>query len=241
MLSVKDVTVFYGGVRALAGCSLEVRDSQIHGLVGPNGSGKTTLLDVVCGFIRPTSGSVFMDGRLISGLPPYRRAQLGIARGFQLPRPFLDLCCLDNLRVAFQSRRHRGNAFLTPREALDLVGLSEYAFVLPRYLSYGQKRLLDLARALCSGARVILLDEPSAGVNPLLVERIVRVLHEVRSVGVSFLVVEHNLQFVRRTCDVVTVLDAGSVMMTAPPDEAFYDGRIRDIFLGNTSSALGVI
>jgi len=232
MLRVENITVRYGGILALSRCSLEVRAGQAAGLIGPNGSGKTTLLDVVSGFVQPVAGAVYLDGQLLNGLLPYRRARLGVARGFQMPRAFADMTCLDNLLVAAEGRYHHAAHRLAPREALELVGLSEYAAVLPRYLSFGQRRLLDLARALCSGARLLLLDEPSAGVTPLTTERIVHVLGEVHNLGISLVVVEHNLQFVRRVSDELVALIGGAVVTHGPPEVVLADQRVRDAYFG---------
>ncbi len=233
MLNVEDVVVQYGGVRALDGCTLDGPSGLALGVVGPNGSGKTTLLDALGGFVKPTQGRIQLDGRHIEALAPFRRAQLGLSRAFQIPRPFEDLSCFGNLRVAGDVRRQFPGYRVEPEEALELVGLSAYRDVYPRFLSFGQKRLLDIARSLCSRPRILLLDEPSAGVNPTLALRILAVLERAKEAGLTMIVVEHNMDFVRALCDRVAVLVSGACFRCGAVGEVLADEAVLDVYFGH--------
>jgi ABC-type branched-subunit amino acid transport system ATPase component len=224
-------------VKALNECTIEVHSGQVTGLVGPNGSGKTTLLDVISGLIRSSSGTMHLGGVPITRLPPHRRSRLGLSRAFQIPRTFTDLSCLDNLRVAYSAPSGAGarEAYgLEPHEALELIGLQEYADVPPTFLSFGQKRLLDLARALCNRPRLLLLDEPTAGVNPVVIEQIAHVLRIAKTRGLTILLVEHNMDFIRSLCDAVVVLVEGEVLTRGTPEEALKDERVLDAYFGQS-------
>ncbi|HEX7096218.1 MAG TPA: ATP-binding cassette domain-containing protein [Acidimicrobiales bacterium] len=233
MLAVEALVVQYGGVRALDGCSLEVPDGLAVGIVGPNGSGKTTLLDAVGGFVQPTQGSIRIGGQPAEGLAAFRRARLGLSRAFQIPRPFADLSCIGNLLVAAEVNRGCDGFVIEPADALSLVGLDAYRDVYPRFLSFGQKRLLDIARSLCTRPRMLLLDEPSAGVNPTLAQRILAVLEPAKRAGLTMLVVEHNMDFVRALCDKVAVLVGGSCLRYGPTAEVLADEAVLDAYFGH--------
>lgn len=234
MLKIDQITFSYGGVKALNGCSIEVPSRQVTGLVGPNGSGKTTLLDVISGFIRPSSGGVTLGSTPITKLAPHGRSRLGLSRAFQIPRTFTDLSCIDNLRVAYSASNARESYGLEPDEALELVGLGEYANVPPPFLSFGQKRLLDLARSLCNKPKLLLLDEPTAGVNPVVIERIASVLQLAKGRGLTILLVEHNMDFIRSLCDTVVVLVEGEVLTWGTPEVALKDERVLDAYFGQS-------
>lgn len=237
MLVVDALVVQYGGVRALDGCSLEIPQGLAVGVVGPNGSGKTTLLDAIGGFVQPTRGSVRIGGQIADGLAPFRRARLGLSRAFQIPRLFADLSCIGNLLVAAEVNRGCEGFRIEPDDALSLVGLAAYRDVYPRFLSFGQKRLLDIARSLCSRPKMLLLDEPSAGVNPTLAQRILAVLEPAKRAGLTMLVVEHNMDFVRALCDRVAVLVAGSCFRYGPTGEILADEAVLDAYFGHALEA----
>jgi branched-chain amino acid transport system ATP-binding protein len=248
MLEVQDVSVSFGALRALDGVTLSIPSDRIAALIGPNGAGKTTLFNALAGAIRPQSGTIRFDGTRLDGLPPHRIFALGMARTFQIPRPFAELSVLDNLMVAppGQAGETFWRNWLTParirdderrlrakaEEVLDFVTLRPLALSPARALSGGQLKLLELARVLMADPRFILLDEPAAGVNPALLETIVdrvRVLNQ-RSIG--FLVIEHDIELVTRLCHPIIVMAQGKVLATGDAASVRADPRVIDAYLG---------
>jgi len=214
-LRVEGLVKSFGGLRALDGVSFGVLPGTITGLIGPNGAGKTTLLDVVCGVLRPDRGRVYYQGRDITGLPPHTVARLGLGRTFQLSRVFPRLTVWENLRAV-----GRGPDWVRrAAQLLELTGLSALAESYAAELSYGQQRLLELARVMMLEPRLVLLDEPGAGVNPTMRLRIFDVIGRLRAQGVTFLVVEHDMAVVMRYCDRVVGLDSGRVVAEGTPEE----------------------
>jgi branched-chain amino acid transport system ATP-binding protein len=226
MLEVHDVVRTFGGVKAVDGASLEVEAGSITGLIGPNGAGKSTLFNCVTGFVRPQSGRVLLDGRRIDRKASHRIARAGLVRTFQTPRALKRMTVLDNLLVA---RTDLDRA----RELLELVRLDGHADALAGTLSGGQRKLLDLVRALMTEPRILLLDEPMAGVSPALrVELLEHILALRRDRGLTFLIVEHDLDFVMRSSDRVIVMSDGRVIAAGTPDEVRADERVVDAYLG---------
>ena len=244
LLEVEDVHKAFGGLHALAGASLEVEEGAIVGLIGPNGSGKTTLFNVVTGYERPDRGAVRFRGESITGLGPDRIFARGLGRTFQLSRIFARLTVLENMLVATQRRetwlrgvlRHAGSHAERARafERLEFVGLAELAALPAGNLSYGQRKLLELAYVLVADPDVLLLDEPAGGVNPTLVNQIADRIRELNRGGKTFLVVEHDLGFVMDLCTRVTVLDQGRSLCTGTPEEVRRDPAVLDAYLGGT-------
>jgi ABC-type branched-subunit amino acid transport system ATPase component/ABC-type branched-subunit amino acid transport system permease subunit len=228
LLEVADLHRHYGGVRAVDGASLRVKAGSITGLIGPNGAGKSTLLDLVSGFGRPDSGTVRFDGRDITGRPAYRRARAGIVRTFQLPHEFRRLTTIENLLAAPGGQRAEsapgilaGRRYWRSQEAenleraralLAMFGMAEKADQLAGRLSGGQKRMLEVMRALMTAPRLLLLDEPLAGLSPVLSERLEEICLELRALGLSMILVEHELGAVGRLCDHVIVMAQGKVL-----------------------------
>ncbi len=215
ILRVENIVKSFGGLRALDGVSFGVRPGTITGLIGPNGAGKTTLLEVVSGVRRPDRGRVYYRGRDITGLAPHVIAGLGLGRTFQLSRVFQQLTVWENLRAVGRGPDWRERA----RSLLELTGLRPRADSYASELSYGQQRLLELARVMMLGPSLVLLDEPAAGVNPTMRLRIFAVIGQLRDQGVTFLVVEHDMAVVMRYCDRVIGLDAGRVVADGTPAE----------------------
>lgn len=242
LLEVEDVHKAFGGLQALAGASLAVEEGSIAGLIGPNGSGKTTLFNVVTGYERPDRGAVRLRGQLISGLGPDRVFARGLGRTFQLSRIFARLTVLENMLIATQRReawlrgvfRRAGSASERARasELLEFVGIAELAALPAGNLSYGQRKLLELAYLLVADPDVLLLDEPAGGVNPTLVNQIADRIRELNRSGKTFLVVEHDLGFVMDLCATVTVLDQGRSICTGGPEEVRRDPAVLDAYLG---------
>jgi len=243
----------FGGVRALDACTIEVDQGSVTGLIGPNGSGKTTLFNVMTGYERVDAGEVVLAGRKITNAAPDRVFDLGIGRTFQLTRIFARLTVLENMLVPTPrgGRRARGadqtrkagrggplglkGAQADRRRAMDLldfVGIARHAAVPAGTLSYGQRKLLELAYVLIAEPDLILLDEPAGGVNPSLVNHIAARIRELNADGTTFLIVEHNMEFVMGLCERVTVMDSGSVVASGPPGIIRTDPRVLDAYLG---------
>ena len=226
-LSVDRIVKHYGGVHALDGCSLAAEQGQITGLIGPNGSGKTTLFNVITGYARPDAGEVYLGGTTITGAAPDRVFKRGVGRTFQLTRIFPALTVLENMLVPVGNGGKK-----QALEQLEFMGIAGHHGEPAGTLSYGQRKLLELACVLAAGPAVILLDEPAGGVNPVLAGQIADRIRDLNRQGTTFLIVEHNMEFVMALCDSVTVLDAGQVVASGPPDVVRNDPRVLDAYLG---------
>jgi branched-chain amino acid transport system ATP-binding protein len=242
ILSIDDVVVDYAGFHALDGMSLRVAEGTVHAIIGPNGAGKTTLFNVLSGFARPTRGSIRFAGVEIGGRDAAAIARMGMIRSFQINSIFPHLTVLDNVKIALQagtplSRRLVASAKATAvlddpaRAALDAVGLGDEHAQLAANLPYGKKRSLELAIALAPDPRVLLLDEPTAGMGMEDVERTVTLVRRLAH-GRTIVLVEHNLRVVADLCDRVTVMQRGSVLVEGTYDEVRGDTRVVDAYLG---------
>jgi ABC-type branched-subunit amino acid transport system ATPase component len=242
LIEVHGVCKSFGGVLALADCSLSVERGKIAALIGPNGSGKTTLFNVVTGYLRVGQGEVHYDGKAITNARPDTIFKLGIARTFQLSRVFAQLSVLENVLVATQSGKGWVRSMVQTKgskaerkralEALEFVGLAGKWQDLAGSLSYGQRRLLELAYVMVTDPDVILLDEPTAGVNVKIIEQLAVQIRELNRLGKTFLIVEHNMEFVMDLCDPVTVLHRGATIASGGPDEVRADPLVLDAYLG---------
>jgi ABC-type branched-subunit amino acid transport system ATPase component len=242
LLAVRQVSKSYGGVRALDACGLDVQEGAINGLIGPNGSGKTTLFNVITGYERIQQGTVHFKGTEITNAPPDRVFGLGIGRTFQLTRLFLRLTVLENMLVATQRRegwlrgvmRLAGSVAEKRRaiELLEFVGIGHLSHEPAANLSYGQRKLLELASLLVADPQVLLLDEPAGGVNPTLIKHLADRIKELNKSGKTLLVVEHNMEFVMNLCDTVSVLSQGAALVTGTPDEVRSNPAVLDAYLG---------
>jgi branched-chain amino acid transport system ATP-binding protein len=242
LIEVEGVSKAYGGVQALSQCSLSVPEGSISGLIGPNGSGKTTLFNVITGYERANQGEVRFAGRAITNSTPDRVFGLGIGRTFQLTRIFARLSVIENVLVATQRSeswlrgvlRLAGSASERRRalELLDFVGLRRLASEPAGNLSYGQRKLLELASLLVADPAVLLLDEPAGGVNPTLINQLADRIRELNKAGKTFLVVEHNMEFVMALCHQVTVLSQGTTLISDAPAVVRADPNVLDAYLG---------
>ena len=242
LIEVQDVSKSYGGVKALSLCNLEVREGEINGLIGPNGSGKTTLFNVITGYERIQQGQVHFNGSEITNAPPDRVFKLGIGRTFQLTRLFTRLTVLENMLVATQRKegwlrgvmRLAGSASEKRHamELLDFVGITRLAHEPAGNLSYGQRKLLELASLLVADPAILLLDEPAGGVNPTLISHLGDRIKELNRAGKTILVVEHNMEFVMSLCSRITVLSQGTALVSGAPDEVRTDPAVLDAYLG---------
>jgi branched-chain amino acid transport system ATP-binding protein len=248
VLEARHVMRRFGGLVAVNDVSFGVRPGEILGLIGPNGAGKTTMFDLLAGSIRPSGGEILLRGRPVAGAPPHLRLGAGLGRTFQIPRPFMGLTLLDNLLVA--SQQQPGERFLpnwlAPRrvaareriarekatELLEFVTLSQHAHEPARVLSGGQRKLLELARVLMADPAIILLDEPAAGVNPALLEVIMARITDTNARGITFLLIEHNVDMVARLCHRVLVMAAGALLCEGTADAVTRDPRVIEAYLG---------
>jgi neutral amino acid transport system ATP-binding protein len=237
LLRTEGVHKSYGGVQALDGCTVEIGEGQVAGLIGPNGSGKTTLFNVITGYAKADVGEVYLGDRRITNIAPDKVFALGIGRTFQLTRIFASLTVMENMLVA--ARHGHGRAAVRKRamEQLEFVGIAGHHAVPAGTLSYGQRKLLELAYVLVAEPAIVLLDEPAGGVNLTLVNHIADRIRELNAAGVTFLIVEHNMEFVMGLCDQVTVLDSGTVVAAGPPGIVRTDRRVLDAYLGEDPDA----
>jgi len=251
MLEVIDVSRDFGPARAVDRVSLHVAKGEITGLIGPNGAGKTTLFNVIAGSLAPSSGRVVLEGRDIGGRPAHTRLAAGLARTFQIPRPFGAMTVLENVLLGapgqrgespfanwFAARavaaRERRNAERA-RDILAFVALERLAGAPAATLSGGQRKLLELARVLMAEPRLVLLDEPAAGVNPTLLETIIDRIATLRARGLTFLIVEHNLDLIARLCAVAHVMAGGRLLASGAPGEVTRDPRVVEAYIGGAA------
>ena len=252
LLRTDAVSKAFGGVHALADCTVEVTQGSIAGLIGPNGSGKTTLFNVISGYERVDGGRVYLRDADITNAPPDRVFRSGIGRTFQLTRVFPRLTVMENMIVAaghhdrlpngsgwglsgLRNRLARAGGPATRQRAIELLeftGIARHADAPAGTLSYGQRKLLELSYVLIANPAIVLLDEPAGGVNPTLIGVITDRIRELNREGTTFLIVEHNMEFVMSLCDRVTVIDNGTPVVTGPPEVIRTDHRVLDAYLG---------
>ncbi len=240
LLAATAVSKAFGGVQALDNCSITVEKGSLTGLIGPNGSGKTTLFNVMTGYETVDAGEVAFAGKPITNATPDRVFQLGVGRTFQLTRIFPRLTVLENMHVAAQRQGWRAlfgrwsssGEHQRALELLDFVGLTRLKDVPARNLSYGQKKLLEFAYVLVAEPEVILLDEPAGGVNPTMIRYLTERIRELNERGVTFLMVEHNMEFVMGLCDRVVVMNHGETIADGDPETVRNDQQVLEAYLG---------
>jgi branched-chain amino acid transport system ATP-binding protein len=240
LLEVREVVKTYGGIVAVSNASFDVDAGSITALIGPNGAGKTTAFDTITGVVQPNSGSVLFDGVEITGRRPYAITERGIGRTFQITRELGDMTVLENMVVSTVPNSIRslfgGRMSSDQRdramELLRFVGIEKLAHQPAKRLSYGQRKLLEIAGVLMTDPRLILLDEPAAGVNPALLERILDRIREANGAGTTFLIVEHNMDVVMQLSHSVIVMAHGSVLLQDTPEAVRNDERVLDAYLG---------
>jgi branched-chain amino acid transport system ATP-binding protein len=252
MLETRSVSKHFGGVAAVDAVSLQVRQGEIAGLIGPNGAGKTTMFNLLAGSLKPSAGAVLLNGRRIDDLAAHRRLELGLGRTFQIPRLFGQMSVLENMLTAARGQagerilmnwlpgqavraQERANAEKAMR-LLDFVTLTRLAREPARVLSGGQRKLLELARILMADPKLILLDEPAAGVNPSLLETIIDRIQAINAAGVTFLIIEHNMDMVTRLCSRALVMVEGRLLCEGSPREVTRDPRVIDAYLGGAAA-----
>ena len=251
ILETRGLSRSFGALKAVDGVNISVKAGQVTGLIGPNGAGKSTLFGLIAGEVRPSAGEVIFAGQSISGLRPDRIFRAGLARTFQIPRPFPQMSVLENVMlsatgqsgetfwnnwfrsglVGAEERRARERAM----DVLAFTGLADKARDLAGVLSGGQQKLLELARVMMVDPPLILLDEPTAGVNPTLIETLIDKIVALNQRGVAFLIVEHNMDMVMRICRHIVVMAQGKVIFDGEPAGVMKDQRIVDAYLGDVT------
>jgi branched-chain amino acid transport system ATP-binding protein len=236
LLEGRKISKSFGGVQALSNVDFAVEPATIVGLIGPNGAGKTSLFNVVAGLFKPTSGRVVFDGQDITGLPANAVCRKGMARTFQVARPFGAMTCLENVMVAAVNRhRHRPRPFIEgfAREKLSLVGLTDMAGFEARHLNVVQKKRLEMARALATEPKLLMLDEVLGGLNTQEISQAVEFIRSLRDkLKLAVLWIEHVMGAIMQAAERVIVLDQGQVLMVASPDEVVNDPRVIQAYLG---------
>jgi len=248
MIRAQGLSKSFGGVHAVQDVSIAVPEKSIFALIGPNGAGKSTLLNLLSGIYQPDSGDLSFENHKLIGLPAYARVRLGIARTFQKIRLFKQLTLLENVRAGFHIHQDapfweyllRGNTGRFHREALELldfVGLASRANERAGGLPYGQQRMLEIARALATRPRLFMLDEPAAGLNAAEMEFLLERLEQMRSRGITVLVVEHNMDLVMNVAQRVFVMDHGVALFEGAPREVQANPRVIEAYLGGEFAA----
>jgi branched-chain amino acid transport system ATP-binding protein len=240
LLDVAGLTKVFGGLQAVNNCSFTVEGGVVTGLIGPNGAGKTTAFNMISGVLRPDAGAVHLEGTDITGLMPHKVARQGVGRTFQITRELGELTVLENMVVPTARGRLRdlmGARMLRHEEdrAMDLlefVGIVQLAGEKAKTLSFGQRKLLEFASVLMTDPKLIMLDEPAGGVNPALLERMMERIRDLNGQGMTFLIVEHNMDLVMRLCQSIVVMAHGEVLLQGPPTIVQEDHRVLDAYLG---------
>ena len=249
MLEVNHVCLSFSGLKAIDDVSIRVNDGEITAMIGPNGAGKTTLFNIIAGVYKPDSGEILLDGINITGKKPYEICNYGITRTYQVIKLFTGMSALDNVLVGmhinyklnflqdvFHTKKMRQREHETKEKAMELlslVGLSEYAGVTANSLSYGQQRLLEIARALASSPKIILLDEPAAGMNLKEKNDLSDRLRKITEMGITILIVEHDMSLVMNVADRIFVINSGKNLAQGTPSEIAVNPEVIEAYLGS--------
>lgn len=250
-LQSRHVTKVFGGIVALDDCSVSIPQKGITSIIGPNGAGKTTLFDILSGFTRPDSGKVWWKSNDLTKFSPDKRVHKGIVRTFQLVKIFPNMTVLEN--VVFAKKQFSERSWVSvfafwkvsseqkhiqekALEVLGYVGLEKKADMLASELSFGEQKLLEVARAIILDAELILLDEPAAGVSPMMKENVKVILQNLARHGIGICLIEHDIKFIMDISDLIIVMDRGREVMTGTPSEVLHDKRILDVYLGRSNA-----
>jgi branched-chain amino acid transport system ATP-binding protein len=249
LLQVKNMTHYFGGLRAVSGYNLEIESGQIRGLIGPNGAGKTTIFNLITGIYKPSEGEIILEGQQLIGLKPHQIASLGLARTFQNLRLWRHMTVLEHVMQARYSKleyglvgaffgtpkRHReeDNNEKLARGLLELVGIPQYAEHIVTNLPYGAQRRVEMARALAIEPKILFLDEPTAGMNPEELERMMQIVRQVhQELGMAIFLIEHRMRVVMELCEVIQTLVFGEVIAEGGPDEIRNNPAVIEAYLG---------
>lgn len=249
LLETRNLGIAFGGLQALEGLNLSLKSGEIMGLIGPNGAGKTTVFNLLTQVYQPTEGEILLEGKSIKGQKTYQIAQQGIARTFQNIRLFKETTVIDNVKIAMNAKMHysmlagifrlpsywREEARVEKRamELLTVLNLQDYADQLAANLPYGQQRKLEIARALATNPKILLLDEPAAGMNPTETQELMETIRLIQQkFQIAILLIEHDMSFVMGICEHITVLDYGKVIASGTPEEVRQDQRVISAYLG---------
>ena len=233
LLTVGDLTRDFGGLRAVSGVSFAVEPGEILGLIGPNGAGKTTVFNLITGFLRPTSGQILLEGKSVVGLRPHAVTRRGIARTFQVVKPFPKLSVRENVTLAaFAREASRRRAETLAEGILERVALAERLDSPAADLTLGEQKRLEIARALATHPRLLLLDEPMGGLNPREVDTACALVRQIRDGGVTVILVEHVMKAIMRISDRIVVIHHGEKIADGPPDRVVQDASVIAAYLG---------
>ncbi len=254
ILKIDNITMKFGGVTAIDRLDFSVEKGEIYGLIGPNGAGKTTIFNIITGNYKPTEGRVIFDGEDVTGTKPDKIVYKGIARTFQNIRLFKSMSVLDNILIGFHDRtnytyleailrlpRYHSYEKKIKKEAMEILeefGIAKFADNEATALSYGNQRKVEIARALATGPKLLLLDEPAAGMNPIETEELSDIIHKIKKdYNLTILLIEHDMKFVNNMCDRVTVLDYGEKIFDGKPADAIVDEKVVSAYLGDFTHA----
>ncbi len=254
ILKVDSITMQFGGVTAIDNLSFEVEKGTIYGLIGPNGAGKTTIFNIITGNLKPTKGKIYLEGKDITGTKPNKVVYKGVARTFQNIRLFKSMSVLDNILIGFDAKakytyfeailrlpRYYKYEKIIKEEAkklLDIFGLTQYENYFATELSYGMQRKVEIARALATNPKLLLLDEPAAGMNPKETDELADIIFKIKEeFDLTVLLIEHDMKFVNKMCDKLTVLDYGEKIFEGKPSDAIVDKKVIAAYLGDFSNA----
>lgn len=248
VLEIRNISKNFGGISALTDVSFTINEGEIFGLIGPNGAGKTTMFNIITNMYAPTAGDIIFNGETITGTPPHKINQKGICRTFQNIKLFQQMTVLENVMVGRHSKSSAGvfrsvlrvpsqkreeeEIIIKAKDLLSLVGLDSHTHMVAENLSYGQQRRLEIARALASEPKLLLLDEPAAGMNEKETDSLYDLIKEVQKRGVTVLIIEHDMPLVMKLCDRITVLNFGKKLAEGTPQEIQNNDSVIEAYLG---------